>query len=267
MYITNDSNILSIVDKTLSKHIDKWRRFNQQNDNDDDKNTDKWILIQSDPKPSDIIQGLLGNCWLLSALTLIVQHKYLLNNIIQTTSSEFEQYSHCHIRLFLNGRWHSIIVDDWLPCDRYGHLVFSETKRNQLFVPLIEKAMAKQLGGYHRLIGGHTSLGLTSLTGYPCQVFSLPYINHQSDSLSITEFWLKILSFYSTGFLMTASCGRNGYDNQQQQKRYQQEEQYKQLGLLLNHAYSILNIVSIGNLRLVKLVILTTHNIIYLIIT
>lgn len=247
-HIQNDSKILSIVDKELSKHIARWRRFNS---NDIDNEKTNWILIQSDPKPSDIIQGLLGNCWLLSALTLVVQNRYLLSNVLPTSSMEFGQSSRCEIRLFLNGRWHSVIVDDWLPCDQCDRLVFSEAKRNQLFVPLIEKAMAKLLGGYHRLIGGHSSLGLTCLTGYPCQVFSLPSANYP-DPLSIMEFWTKILSFNSARFLMTVSCGRNGHENRQQ------EEQYKRLGLLLNHAYSILDIVSIGNLRLVKLVIRPT---------
>lgn len=72
-----------------------------------------------------------------------------------------------HFRLWRFGEWIDIVIDDFLPVNENGHLIYCHNKRapNEMYGPLLEKAFAKLNSCYEFLEGGTSAEAMIDLTG------------------------------------------------------------------------------------------------------
>ena len=169
--------------------VTKWLRISNIKSSSSDDRDLPWVIFSSKPEPSDVQQGQLGDCWLMAAVSLISERPEMLKHILLTrTINEIGVYL---VRICHNGLWKSVILDDCFPCTYLNTFAFSQAKKRQLYVPLIEKACAKIFGSYSSLRGGSTAEGLQLLTGAPCLKIQL----YSADQIfDFDLIWAKLLS-------------------------------------------------------------------------
>ncbi|XP_051521013.1 calpain-9-like [Myxocyprinus asiaticus] len=174
----------------------------------------------------DICQGVLSDCWFLSAVASLSLYPSLMDRVIPSGQSFQQGYngSFC-FRFWQYGEWIKIRIDDRLPT-RNGRLMYLRSaKEDEFWSALLEKAYAKLNGGYNSLNMGFPHEAMADMTGGITEVFMVSSLPQ-----ALGSFLQPLLQ---KGALI--NCGNSQGPL----------EKSNEFGILFRHAYSVTGLETI----------------------
>ncbi|XP_063606984.1 calpain-B-like [Penaeus indicus] len=171
-----------------------------------------------------VVQGELGDCWFVSALSAITQNPGLLRRVVPEGQDFTMKYVGIfHFRFWQGGEWVDVVVDDQLPVIYGSTLCFSSSRNNSEFwSALLEKAYAKLHGCYGALNSGKSYEATEDLTGGVTE----RYLLHREDLPPPPDLFSIVAKARQRGSLVT--CNVSGSCERECEN-----------GLVMGHAYSI----------------------------
>jgi len=202
----------------------------------------KPVLFKGGACASDIIQGQIGTCFLLGAIGAVVANN---ENAIKKLFLKYDiDVGVYGIRFCVDGEWTYVIVDDWMPVDASGALLYASSKDpEEVWLPLLEKAYCKLHTCYEMCDGGTANEAIFSFFG-GCSGKLHVKKNHIKDPSSYFKVlkqarqkgWLLTTTFDPKGAV--AGSGKCG-------------EAVLPSGLVGGHVYSLLKVVEAHGQQLV----------------
>lgn len=170
-------------------------------------------------EPADIAQGALGDCYFLSALSVLAEKPNRIRKLF--VDENVNDHGVYGVWITKNGMRHQIVMDDYIPV--YGdNPAFSQAHKGELWVLILEKAWAKIHGSYERIEAGQSHLTMRDLTGAPAYEYFIEKTPNIFDLM---------LEADSKDYIITSGCNA---DNEA-------EVQYlKSKGLVGEHSYGII---------------------------
>jgi calpain-7 len=204
--------------------------------------------------PYSIQQKYVTDCSFIASLCICATYerrfrKRLVTSILYPQNEKgdlmYNPSGKYMVKLWLNGVARCVVIDDYLPIDKHGNLLCSQTTHNssttlELWVCLIEKAYMKLCGGYD-FPGSNSGVDLFSLTGWiPERV----HFAKDDAEQQIKDFetpperaWERIYSANSYGdCLITVST-----------QLEMTESEAEAIGLVTGHAYAVLAVIQTNN--------------------
>jgi hypothetical protein len=218
-------------------------------------------FVLGDSSSNEVKQGNLGNCWFISAMSVLASQDDLIrgggDNVNKTTIQvldksgldecsrgiyppifhKFHKRGIYCIRFFKDFKWRYVVIDEYFPV-RESELVFAScTNGEEIWVPIVEKAYSKLVGCYQATTSGNVDDGLVDMTGYACDKLKFSEKDYTERKEEIWDFFVENFKNMSLmGCSVTADAGSI------ESEFYINDEKS---GIVKGHAYSLANILEL----------------------
>jgi len=174
--------------KNFLEYIIHWRHPSEfiTNELNENKEIDFSLRIfnkDKEPEPNDIRQGLIPCNHLDSALSSLAEKYNLIKRIFKT--EYYNENGIYQIKLCVNGEWCTIIIDDYFPCIPLSSPLVTRSQSNELWILILEKALAKVYDCYYNLTCVNISEFLLTLTGCPSFSYNIENIQNTEEKKEI----------------------------------------------------------------------------------
>ena len=193
----------------------KWKRISELGQG-------KWEIFQDKIEFDDVKQGLISDCYFLSAIAALSEYPNLIIEKFRTTT--YNRAGYYEMVLFIDGEWQVVFVDDYFPFDG-DEFVFAHPSGNELWAILLEKAWAKINGGYSNISYGSVYEVLLVLTGFPSEFIT-------NDPEKPMELYDKIEKSNIEGAVM--GCGSFNSESGK-------DDSKNQHNIVYSHAYTLID--------------------------
>jgi hypothetical protein len=197
---------------------------------------DECVLYEGSALPQDVKQGALGDCYFLSAISVLGSAR--IQSLFIDEQPDPKCGAYC-LKFYIADEETYVIVDTLFPVNSEGSWAFATSVTETEIWPMcLEKAYAKIYGSYDAITAGKVHFALADLTGGSPEEVKLEQIKSNP-----TSFWNKFLSFRKLNYLMGAGSPENE----------QGDGAVSQSGIVQGHAYAILDVVELQGEKLLQL--------------
>ena len=162
--------------KNFLEYIIHWRRPedfipSEINENKDADLTLRLFNQDKEPEPNDIRQGSIPCNHLDSALSALAEKYNLIKRLFK--SDIYNENGIYQVKLCVNGEWTTVVVDDFIPCVPLSPPLVTRSQSNELWIVILEKALAKIYECYYNLTCINIVDFFLTLTGCPSFLYNL----------------------------------------------------------------------------------------------
>ncbi len=196
-------------------------------------------VFKNGADPEEVCQGGLGDCWMISALSILALKSVRIERLVVSAGDATRNVPasphgvYC-VRICKNGLWQNVVIDDYLPMHQQGRLRYASCRdKQELWVPLIEKAFAKAHGSFEAIVGGFVHEALQDFTGPQATGYTL----RLKTGGNADELWKAAKDAYDNGYML--GLGSNSG----------KDTDFSDQGIVLGHAFSLLMVKEVDNIR------------------